>query len=74
LWSDSSLVHECSALSRKTLQTLAQFGCPSIDRKAVNAGKRLRAFLQIEEVHVSNLPFLFFNMFQNLWIFAVAQA
>jgi hypothetical protein len=48
------------ALSRKTLQTLAQFGCPSIDRKAVNAGKRLRAFLQIEEVHVSNLPFLFF--------------
>jgi len=37
------------ALSRKNLKTVAQFGCPSTDLKAVKAAKRLRAFLQIEE-------------------------
>ncbi|KAI3818198.1 hypothetical protein L1987_12001 [Smallanthus sonchifolius] len=34
------------------IQTIAGSGCPSIDRKVVNSGKRLRAHLGIDEVNV----------------------
>ncbi|KAK1277728.1 hypothetical protein QJS04_geneDACA018811 [Acorus gramineus] len=36
-------------LSRKDIQVVVECGCPSIDRKVVNSGKRLRAYLGIEE-------------------------
>jgi hypothetical protein len=58
----------CSALSRKNLKSVAQFGCPSTDLKAVKAAKRLRAFLQIEEGIVSNLTItiFIFHMFVTI--------
>ena len=43
----------CSNLAQKQMRVLAEFGCPGIDRKVVNAGKRLRASLGITEVSVS---------------------
>lgn len=46
-------IHSCSALSSERLRTLAEFGCPSTDRKVVNAGKRLRVSLNIAEGSVS---------------------
>ncbi|CAB4265225.1 unnamed protein product [Prunus armeniaca] len=36
-------------LSRKDIQTIAGCGCPSLDRKVVNSGKRLRAHVGINE-------------------------
>ncbi|XP_015895383.3 zinc finger protein VAR3, chloroplastic [Ziziphus jujuba] len=36
-------------LSRKDIQVIAGCGCPSIDRKVVNSGKRLRAHVGIDE-------------------------
>ncbi|XP_023522398.1 zinc finger protein VAR3, chloroplastic-like isoform X1 [Cucurbita pepo subsp. pepo] len=39
-------------LSRKELQVIAGCGCPSIDRKVVNSGKRLRAHVGIDEGNV----------------------
>ncbi|RAL41837.1 hypothetical protein DM860_009019 [Cuscuta australis] len=39
-------------LSRKDIEMIAEAGCPSIDRKVVNSGKRLRAHLGIDEGNV----------------------
>ncbi|CAK9170413.1 unnamed protein product [Ilex paraguariensis] len=39
-------------LSRKDIQVVAESGCPSIDRKVVNSGKRLRAHVGINEGNV----------------------
>ncbi|KAF3432121.1 hypothetical protein FNV43_RR26860 [Rhamnella rubrinervis] len=36
-------------LSRKDIRVIAGCGCPSIDRKVVNSGKRLRAHVGIDE-------------------------
>ncbi|KAJ0094858.1 hypothetical protein Patl1_15513 [Pistacia atlantica] len=38
--------------SRKDIQIIAGCGCPSIDRKVVNSGKRLRAHVGIDEGNV----------------------
>ncbi|XWS34444.1 hypothetical protein CRYUN_Cryun21dG0039100 [Craigia yunnanensis] len=35
--------------SRKDIQVIAGCGCPSLDRKVVNSGKRLRAYVRIDE-------------------------
>lgn len=35
--------------SRKDIQVIAGSGCPSLDRKVVNSGKRLRAHVGIDE-------------------------
>ncbi|CAN8235703.1 unnamed protein product [Cochlearia groenlandica] len=39
-------------LSKKDIKVVAGCGCPSIDRKVVNSGKRLRAYVGIEERNV----------------------
>ncbi|KAI4313711.1 hypothetical protein L6164_026667 [Bauhinia variegata] len=39
-------------LSRKDIQVAVQFGCPSLDRKVINSGKRLRAYVGINEGNV----------------------
>ncbi|CAH9107913.1 unnamed protein product [Cuscuta epithymum] len=39
-------------MSRKDIQVISEAGCPSIDRKVVNSGKRLRAYLGIDEGNV----------------------
>ncbi|XP_041013313.1 zinc finger protein VAR3, chloroplastic-like [Juglans microcarpa x Juglans regia] len=39
-------------LSRKDIQLIVGFGCPTIDRKVVNSGKRLRAHVGIDEGNV----------------------
>ncbi|KAL0005229.1 hypothetical protein SO802_012790 [Lithocarpus litseifolius] len=39
-------------LSRKDIKVIAESGCPSIDRKVVNSGKRLRAHVGIDEGNV----------------------
>lgn len=39
-------------LSKKDMKVIAGCGCPSIDRKVVNSGKRLRAYVGIDEVNV----------------------
>ncbi|PON75294.1 zinc finger protein [Parasponia andersonii] len=36
-------------LSRKDIKVIAECGCPSLDRKVVNSGKRLRAHIGIDE-------------------------
>lgn len=38
--------------SRKHIQVIAGCGCPSIDRKVVNSGKRLRAHVGVDEGNV----------------------
>ncbi|CAH8363782.1 unnamed protein product [Eruca vesicaria subsp. sativa] len=38
-------------LSKKDMKVIAECGCPSIDRKVVNSGKRLRAYVGIDEVN-----------------------
>lgn len=37
------------SLSRKDIQILAGYGCPNLDRKVVCSGKRLRAYVQLDE-------------------------
>ncbi|KAD2393284.1 hypothetical protein R6Q59_012367 [Mikania micrantha] len=37
------------SLSMQDIQTLVEKGCPNINRKTVNSGKRLRAHLQLDE-------------------------
>eukprot|EP01018_Ginkgo_biloba_P039136 Gb_22941 [translate_table: standard] len=37
------------SLSRKDIQVVVGYGCPSLDRKVVNSGKRLRAYVNLEE-------------------------
>uniref|UniRef100_A0A7I4B7V4 RanBP2-type domain-containing protein n=1 Tax=Physcomitrium patens TaxID=3218 RepID=A0A7I4B7V4_PHYPA len=41
-----------NVLSPELLREIAEFGCPSTDRKVVNAGKRLRVSLDIDEASV----------------------
>ncbi|KAI7731038.1 hypothetical protein M8C21_008177, partial [Ambrosia artemisiifolia] len=38
-----------NSLSMQDIQTLVEKGCPNINRKTVNSGKRLRAHLQLDE-------------------------
>ena len=39
-------------LSRKDIKVIAESGCPRVDRKVVNSGKRLRAHVGIDEGNV----------------------
>ncbi|RZC61483.1 hypothetical protein C5167_023253 [Papaver somniferum] len=39
-------------LSKKDIRVIVRCGCPSLDRKVVNSGKRLRAYLGIDERNV----------------------
>ncbi|KAJ1418392.1 Zinc finger, RanBP2-type [Sesbania bispinosa] len=39
-------------LSRKDIAAIVAFGCPSLDRKVINSGKRLRAHVGIDEGNV----------------------
>ncbi|KAM1307105.1 hypothetical protein TB1_008893 [Malus domestica] len=42
-------------LSRKDIQIIARCGCPSLDRKVVNSGNRLRAYVGVDEGDVKNI-------------------
>lgn len=42
----------CRYLSKKDIKVIAGCGCPSTDRKVVNSGKRLRAYVGIDEGNV----------------------
>lgn len=42
------------SLSRKDIQILVGYGCPSLDRKVVSSGKRLRGYVQLDEGDVSS--------------------
>ncbi|PSS13368.1 Zinc finger protein [Actinidia chinensis var. chinensis] len=46
--------HLIRYFSSKDIQVIAGYGCPVIDRKVVNAGKRLRARVGIDEGNVCN--------------------
>lgn len=37
------------SLSTKDIQTIVKSGCPNVFRKSVNSGKRLRAYLELDE-------------------------
>ena len=39
----------CKLLSNKNIRVIAAFGCPNLDRKVVNAEKRLRAHVGVDE-------------------------
>ncbi|KAL8150753.1 hypothetical protein V2J09_020561 [Rumex salicifolius] len=39
-------------ISRKDIRVIVGFGCPSLDRKVVNSGKRLRAYVGIDEGNI----------------------
>ncbi|KAI7735464.1 hypothetical protein M8C21_017822 [Ambrosia artemisiifolia] len=43
------------SLSMQDIQTLVEKGCPNINRKTVNSGKRLRAHLQLDEGDVCGI-------------------
>jgi len=45
-------------LSQKDIGVIVTFGCPSLDRKVVNSGKRLRAYAGIDEGNVGDDHFL----------------
>ncbi|KAL2635431.1 hypothetical protein R1flu_006910 [Riccia fluitans] len=40
------------SFAQRDLEIIARFGCPTVDRKVVNAGKRLREYLKIDEVSI----------------------
>ncbi|KAM1866808.1 hypothetical protein ACFX13_009610 [Malus domestica] len=42
-------------LSRKDIQIIARCGCPILDRKVVNSGNRLRAYMGVDEGDVKNI-------------------
>ncbi|KAI5394545.1 zinc finger protein VAR3, chloroplastic [Lathyrus oleraceus] len=44
--------HLLRFLSRKDIGVIVTFGCPSLDRKVINSGKRLRAYAGIDEGNV----------------------
>lgn len=44
--------HLLRFLSRKDIGVIVTFGCPSLDRKVVNSGKRLRAHVGMDEGNV----------------------
>ncbi|PWA87687.1 Zinc finger, RanBP2-type [Artemisia annua] len=46
------------SLSMQDVQTLVEKGCPNINRKTVNSGKRLRAHLQLDEGDVCGVCIL----------------
>ncbi|GJT89976.1 zinc finger protein VAR3, chloroplastic [Tanacetum coccineum] len=46
------------SLSMQDVQTLVETGCPNINRKTVNSGKRLRAHLQLDEGDVCGVCIL----------------
>ncbi|XP_023765847.1 zinc finger protein VAR3, chloroplastic [Lactuca sativa] len=46
------------SLSMQDIQTLVEKGCPNINRKTVNSGKRLRAHLQLDEGDVCGVCIL----------------
>ncbi|KAL9324907.1 hypothetical protein ACSQ67_005552 [Phaseolus vulgaris] len=52
--------HILRFLSRKDIGVTVALGCPSLDRKVVNSGKRLRAYVGIDEGNVS-MQFLQFE-------------
>ncbi|RWV86058.1 hypothetical protein GW17_00052091 [Ensete ventricosum] len=54
----STFVSSSLYLSRRDIHIIGQCGCPSIDRKVVNSGKRLRAHVGIPEGDVSAELFL----------------
>lgn len=66
LWNARFLVFRnelcCRFLSRKDIQVISGCGCPSLDRKVVNSGKRLRAHVGVNEgdvcCHFSHLCIL----------------
>lgn len=37
------------SLSREDIKAIVEYGCPSTDRKVVNSGKRLRAYVNLDE-------------------------
>ncbi|XP_076906638.1 uncharacterized protein LOC143562828 isoform X2 [Bidens hawaiensis] len=43
------------SLSMQDIQTLVEKGCPNINRKTVNSGKRLRSYLQLDEGDVCGI-------------------
>jgi hypothetical protein len=43
----------CSSLPKQDIQAIVECGCPNTNRKPVNAAKKLREFLQVEEKDVS---------------------
>jgi len=45
-------------LSKKDIKVIAGCGCPSTDRKVVNSGKRLRAYVGIDEGNVCLLLYI----------------
>lgn len=53
------------------MKVIAGCGCPSIDRKVVNSGKRLRAYVGIDEVNVCilliALALSFFSEVTRAW-------
>jgi hypothetical protein len=51
----------CRYLSRWDIQVALRSGCPSIDRKVVNSGKRLRAHVGLDEGEVSKSKYVKMN-------------
>lgn len=47
------MLRYCRSLSRQDIQTVVEKGCPNLFRKAVNSGKRLRVYVQLDEGDVS---------------------
>lgn len=71
----------CRYLSRWDIQVALRGGCPSIDRKVINSGKRLRAHVGLDEGEVNtwkcvqrNLSlftlFFYFTLVLNLPIYS----
>jgi hypothetical protein len=50
-------------LSRWDIQVALRSGCPSIDRKVVNSGKRLRAHVGLDEGEVSKSKYVKRNFY-----------
>lgn len=48
----------CRHISRWDIQVALRCGCPSIDRKVVNSGKRLRAYVGLDEGEVITWNYL----------------
>jgi len=48
----------CRYISRWDIQVALRCGCPSIDRKVVNSGKRLRAYVGLDEGEVITWNYL----------------
>lgn len=55
-------VFYCRHISRRDIQVALRCGCASIDRKVVNSGKRLRAYVGLDEGEVTTCAHAF-NLF-----------